>query len=248
MGLCSSGPRRSVVILMPTPSRNTPPPPRFTSSDHPPRSSSRVRLVSESAQRHEDFQGASGSAVHFRPVRLDSAAIPGNLACVFRCEGAVIGPVSLIDLSAAGFAALAPPGVFIPPGSVLERFELLVSDQRVWSGEAFVVHGSENRIGGRFTSGVLDLQQLRLNVTLEGRLSVLREQRARLPAEWRAAVADLRQLLEDVRFELEEVERAEEDDPLRRAEEEVKQFAGLRDRWGTVFYEAASHLHQMSKL
>ncbi len=131
--------------------------------------------------------------------------MPADLACRFRCEGAVVGPLSLFDLSAAGFAATLPPALHVPPGSVLEAFELLVSEQPIWTGEAFVVHGSEGRIGGRFTSGLVDLQQLRLGATLEGCIALLREQRARLPAEWRAAVADLRQLLEDARYELEEV-------------------------------------------
>jgi extracellular factor (EF) 3-hydroxypalmitic acid methyl ester biosynthesis protein len=173
--------------------------------------------------------------------------MPADLACRFRCEGAVVGPLSLFDLSAAGFAATLPPALHVPPGSVLEAFELLVSEQPIWTGEAFVVHGSEGRIGGRFTSGLVDLQQLRLGATLEGCIALLREQRARLPAEWRAAVADLRQLLEDARYELEEVERAEEDDALRPAEAEAKRFAGLRERWGSEFYEAASQLHEMSK-
>jgi hypothetical protein len=185
--------------------------------------------------------------VHFRPARLNAAEIPADLACRFRCDGASVGPLSLIDLSATGFAATTPQGLSIPPGGVLEAFELVVSDQVVWCGEALVVHGTEDRIGGRFTSGVLDLKHLRLEATVEGRLTLLREQRAHLPAEWRAAVADVRQLLEDARFELEEMERAEEDDPLRRAEAEATLFAGLRERWGSEYYEAIAQLHAMSK-
>jgi extracellular factor (EF) 3-hydroxypalmitic acid methyl ester biosynthesis protein len=207
-----------------------------------------VRVPSNPPQRHEDFSGASGSAVHFRPARLTAAAMPAGLVCRFRCEGAA-GAVSLslIDLSATGFAAAVPVGLYVPPGSVLEAFELLVADQVVWSGEAFVVHATEDRIGGRFTSGVLDPQQLRVGATLEGRLALLREQRERLPAEWRAAVADLRQLLEDVKFELDETERADEDDPLRRREEEARLFEGLRARWGAAYFSALDQLHVLSK-
>jgi hypothetical protein len=185
--------------------------------------------------------------VHFRPVRLNAAAIPANLTCRFRCEGAPLGPFSLIDLSAAGFAATTPPGVYLPPGSVLETFELCLSDQPIWSAEAYVVHGSDGRVGGRFTSGVLDLKQLHLGATFEGRLGLLREQRALLPAEWRAAVADLQQLLEDAKFELEEIERVEDADPLHRPQEEAQLFEGLRASWGTAYYKALHQLHAMSK-
>jgi ubiquinone/menaquinone biosynthesis C-methylase UbiE/pimeloyl-ACP methyl ester carboxylesterase len=92
-----------------------------------------------------------------------------NVACHFCCDGAELGPLSLIDLSASGFAATVPPELDIPQGSILETFELLVSDQVVWSGEAVVAYSTEDRIGGRFTSELLDLEQLRLGATLEGR-------------------------------------------------------------------------------
>jgi extracellular factor (EF) 3-hydroxypalmitic acid methyl ester biosynthesis protein len=124
---------------------------------------------------------------------------------------------------------------------------LLVGDRPIWTGEATAVRGSADRVGGRFTSGVLDLRRLHLGATLDGRLALLREQRAELPAEWRAAVADLRQLLEDARQEMYELERAETHDPLRRSDEEAELFAGLRARWGSAFYEATSALHAMSK-
>jgi hypothetical protein len=65
--------------------------------------------------------------------------------------------------------------------------------------------------------------------------------------EWRAAVADVRQMLEDVKFEVEEIERAETFDPLRRAEEEAELFSGLRLRWGNEYYAALSGLHELSK-
>jgi hypothetical protein len=158
-----------------------------------------------------------------------------------------MGPLPLIDLSATGFAATPPPGLLIQPGSILEGFELLVGDTAVWSGEAFVVHGSEGRVGGRFTSGVLDLRHFHLGSTVERRLAVLREQKELLPPAWRAAIADLRQLLEDARFELEESERAETHDPLRRHEEEEQLFEGLRARWGAAFLDALGDLHTMSK-
>jgi hypothetical protein len=129
---------------------------------------------------------------------------------------------------------------------VLESFELLLGVRTIWTGEAVVVHDGAERLGGRFTSGLVDLHGLRVGATLEGRLSIHREQRESLPAEWRGAVADLRLLLEEVRFELEEIERAETHDLMRRGDEEAQLFDALRVRWGSTFYEAVAKLHEMS--
>jgi len=129
---------------------------------------------------------------------------------------------------------------------VLESFELLLDGRTIWTGEAVVVHDGAERLGGRFTSSLLELRGLRIGATLEGRLAIHREQRESLPAEWRAAVADLRQLLEEVRFELEDIERAETHDPLRRGDEESQLFDALRGRWGSAFYETVVQLHLMS--
>jgi len=157
-----------------------------------------------------------------------------------------VGPLQVLDLSAAGFAAASPEQVSLPPGSVLESFELLLGERTIWSGDAVVVHLSGERIGGRFTSGVLDLQHLRVGATLEGRMSLLREQSGQLPAEWRATVGDLRQLLEDARNEVEEFERAEMGDPLQRLDDEGRLFEGLLSNWGKDYYAAIARLHAMS--
>lgn len=246
--MASSPPARSTTLLPPRPTSHFAP--RPTSSSPPRRDSAPTsdrRPISSFPPRHEDFTGGSGAAVQFRPTRLNAADLPADLACRFRYEGAFVGPLPVLDLSAVGFAAGAPSQLVIAPGGTLEGFELLVGDHPIWSGEATVVRGGADRVGGRFTSSLLDLRRLHLGATLDGRLSLLREQSARLPAAWRAAVADLRQLLEDARFAMQELERAETHDPLRRNDEEAELFEGLRARWGSAFYEATSHLHEMSK-
>ena len=172
--------------------------------------------------------------------------MPADLACRFRLDGAFVGPLPVLDLSTVGFAATAPAQLALAPGSVLESFQLLIGERPIWTGEAVVVHGSAERIGARFTSGVLDLRHLRLGATMDQRLAIHAERRERLPPEWRAAVGDLRLLLEDVRLELEQLDRAETDDPLRRGDEEAKLFERMRASWGASFYAAAAELHRMS--
>ncbi len=154
----------------------------------------------------------------------------------------------MLDLSTTGFAAALMSDVLVlAPGSELESFELILGDRVIWSGGAAVVHGGAGRLGARFTTGLLDLRRLQLEATLESRMAVLDEQRDALPTEWRAAVADLRNLLEGVRAELEEIEWAEERDPMNRGEEESALFARFLARWGTAFYAAVANLHEMSR-
>jgi extracellular factor (EF) 3-hydroxypalmitic acid methyl ester biosynthesis protein len=221
------------------------PPPRPASRPHA--STSRLKSSPPASTRHHELQGATDASVQFRPVRITAADLSRDLACRFRCDGASIGPIPVLDLSSTGFAASAAPQLAIAPGSVLESFELWLDGRAIWTGEAVVVHGGAERLGGRFTSGLLDLHGLRVGATLEGRLAIHREQRASLPAEWRAAVADLRLLLEEVRAELEDIERAETHDPLRRGQEEARLFDALRAGWGSSFYEAIGRLHEMSE-
>jgi extracellular factor (EF) 3-hydroxypalmitic acid methyl ester biosynthesis protein len=185
--------------------------------------------------------------VRFRPARLSAADVAAGLSCRFSCDGVAVGPLPILDLSTNGFGAAAPASPVLAPGSALESFELLADGQPIWSGEAVVVRGSGEHIGGRFTSGILDLQHFRLGATLDSRMALLREQRDVLPAPWRAAVADLRQLIEDVRFEMEGLEQAETHDPLRVGDEETELFTQVRARWGGAFYSALSELYAMSK-
>lgn len=238
----SSRPPRSSPLPRPAspPPRSAPPP--SWSREHP---SSPPR--SWPPRAHEDLQGAAGVAVTFRPARLNAAEVPADLVCRFQCEGTAVGPLQVIDLSTAGFSAVSPDEAALSPGSVLESLELVLGDRPVWVGDAVVVHGSAERFGARFTSGLLDIHHLRLGATLEGRLAIRREQAERLPAAWRAAVADLRHLLEDARAEVEEFERVSADDPLRRRDEEAQLFNTLSERWGHSYYEAVTRLHEMSK-
>lgn len=227
----------------------TPIPLRRVPASYPPPLAPRPRPPSVPPPRHEDLPGGSGAALSFRPARINACEIPTDLSCRFRSDGLLIGPLRIIDLSTVGFAAstASSSSLELDPGSALESFELLLKGRVIWSGEAVVVHGSEARVGGRFTSGVVDLESLRLGATLEGGLAARREQRRHLPPAWRAAVGDLRQLLEDARGEVERIERAEIHDPLRRREEEERLFQALRDCWGKAYYQALCELHEMSK-
>jgi extracellular factor (EF) 3-hydroxypalmitic acid methyl ester biosynthesis protein len=177
---------------------------------------------------------------------LTPSELPLDLTCRFVSDGAAFGPLAVLDVASAG-VAIAAPDVSLPPGSELGEFEIRLGDHPIWSGAASVVHETTSRLGVRFQSGVLDLGVLRVHATVQQRLDALREQRRVLPAAWRAAVSDVRQLLEDAKFEVEDLERADAEDPLRREEEEAQLFASLREHWGAEFYGSLAALHELSK-
>jgi extracellular factor (EF) 3-hydroxypalmitic acid methyl ester biosynthesis protein len=184
--------------------------------------------------------------VRFRPARVAAGDLAAAAACRFRCDGAALGPLRLLNLSAGGFAASAPDGPGLPLGTLLGDVEILLGDRVVWSGAARVVRDEPGCVGARFESAPLDLGRMRLEATVQARLDVWRAQRDRLPSEWRAAVSDVQRLLEDARQEVEAFERCGYDEPLHRVEREAELFDGLRARWGQAFYEALASLHEQS--
>jgi SAM-dependent methyltransferase len=183
----------------------------------------------------------------FRPARVSATELAAEIECTFRVDGEPVGPLAVGDLSTVGFSATPPADLTLTPGTILESFELRLRGQALWSGDAAVVHVSRERFGARFTSAPLDMERLRLGATIDGRLALRRAQRERLPEAWRAAVADLRQLLYDARLEVEAFESHESRDPLRRRDEEAELFEALRARWGAAYGEAVLSLYETSR-
>jgi extracellular factor (EF) 3-hydroxypalmitic acid methyl ester biosynthesis protein len=195
---------------------------------------------------HGTLRGGSGSGVRFRPPRLSGADLPAGLLCLFRSDGVELGPWPVLDLGEVGFALAASQDHGLTPGSTLDGVQLALGERTIWLGAATVVYVTPGRLGARFAGALLDVRQLRLEATLEARMGVLREQRELLPAPWRAAVGDLRRLLEDVKLEVQQVELTEHYDPLRRGEEEDELFERLRARWGPTYYSALVDLGRQS--
>ena len=209
-----SSPQHAPLPSFLHPARFLPPPhgsplrhPRRTRRRHPADAPSR-----RCHRPHEDFTARTAP-----PFASDPRAWPRptcrRTSCAFPLDGVFVGPLTVLDLSTVGFAAEPRPHLALAPGSVLESFQLLIGDRPIWTGDAVLVHGSAERIGARFTSGMVDLRHLCLGATMDQRLASQVEQRGRLPADWRAAVGDMRLLLEDVRLEMDEVERRETNDP-----------------------------------
>lgn len=204
---------------------------------------------------HVGLSGGTGSALRFRPERVNASDLGDAVSCEYTFEGQRVGPVSVLDLSPAGIGIGGLPSPLPSPGSELTDLQIRIDGQAVWSGEAVVMHVVDSppaRLGARFTSGLLDLRQLRTTHTLATRglergLKQLQSQRERLPASWRAAVGDMRLRLEHLKDQLDQLERTVERDPLRRAEQERALFETLLRRWGTSFYAECANLSAASK-
>jgi extracellular factor (EF) 3-hydroxypalmitic acid methyl ester biosynthesis protein len=165
-----------------------------------------------------------------------------------------VGPISVIDISPTGIA-LEPRGeIILAPGSQISALEISFRGAVIWKGPAQVIYhveGPPTRVGLRFTSRLLDLQLLKLEDQLVGsRLGkLLRQQEdfSLLPPEWRSLVTQVRHLFESAREVLSEAEDRLSEDPEVRTREERGLFERIFEKWGPMFHEQVSLLHEKSK-
>ncbi len=203
---------------------------------------------------HPDLLGGS-EALRYRPRRLDSEDLGAGLTCQFLFDDSPLGPFAVLDLSPTGLAIAPGTDFVLAPGSAVSDLEVSYGGDRVWKGSAQAVYQVDSpapRTGLRFTSGMFDLQLLRLNESVvETRLALSLEQNAkyeaRLPASWRARVASIRHLLDSARDVVEEAEPQLNEDSLLRANEERAMFHSIFERWGPIFHEQLRSLHRESK-
>jgi len=203
---------------------------------------------------HSNLDG-SHSSLRFRPRRLSVTDLTFDVACDFEVETRSYGPAKVLDLSPTGIA-VDPAGCDpLPPGSQVSSLRLLHRKKIIWQGEAqavYQVNGPSARIGLRFTSGLFDLQLLRLNDSFVGnRLGSILEQNTRfiraLPDSWRARVATARRLLVEARDFLEETEARLSESPEARIREENELFKEVFASWGPHYLEVLAELHSASK-
>ena len=165
------------------------------------------------------------------------------------------GPAKVLDLSPTGVAIDPERCDSFAPGSQIHSLRLFHRERVVWEGEAHAIYqvaGPPARLGIRFTSGLFDLQSLQLNDSFVGnRLGSVLKQSLRfsraLPEAWRARVATVRRLLEDVRDLLQETEERLSDNLEVRLREERELFKETFDSWGPHYHSELTELHAASK-
>ena len=180
----------------------------------------------------------------FRPNRVPTATLSRRLSCYFRSENNSFGPLDVLDASPTGLGVRPEAGVSLPPGTRLEDLLVCYGDVEIFRGSASVVHQigpPHGRLGIRMTSDVLDMDRLQVGDRLAQALSEARQFRHSLPEAWRAAVAEVRQLLEAVRGMMNA-----SDGPLPPAEEIQRAVETVHEEFGPELYSLLSKLHTLS--
>ncbi len=205
---------------------------------------------------HVDLSGAA-SAFRYRPPRLEASGLASALTCELVYEGKTIGPMPVLDVSPTGMGiALDDIGFDGPPGASIDELRLIQHGTVVARERAVVVVnlGSSRRLGLRLTSGLFDLGvlQLRDAASIHHLLENLADQRIEqtlLPASWRAAVADLAQLLQRTRDFFDALDQSldQSHSDAQSDEHEQSLFAELFDSWGPQYHGMLRDLHKQTK-
>jgi extracellular factor (EF) 3-hydroxypalmitic acid methyl ester biosynthesis protein len=177
-----------------------------------------------------------------------------DVHCSFSVDGENFGPLQVVDLSPTGTAVTPNRELVLAPGTQIDQLKLLYRDAAVWEGKATAVYqvdGPHPRVGLRFDSRLFDLHLLRISDSLiEQRLEATLEHHKRatenLPSEWRASVAALRRLLEDLKSILDDAEKGLDRNPDNYLEEQQAIFGRVFEKWGPEFYSQQRRLSQLS--
>ena len=201
---------------------------------------------------HVDLTGAA-NAFRYRPPRLDASGLVSALTCELACGEHTIGPIEVLDVSPTGLGVALDEAPLPLPGTIIDEVRLIQRDVVVAREPAVVVNvttGEITRLGLRLTSGLFDLGALRLRDaasigSLLGSLEAQAKERQLLPSAWRAAVADLAQLLKRTRDFFDHLERTlPERQP---SEHEQALFDELFETWGSEYYGMLRDLHEQTQ-
>lgn len=216
---------------------------------------SQAKLLPENlGASHPDLIGGTES-LRFRQRRMTSEDLRFDLSCRFNLDGETVGPLSIVDISPTGVALEPNTRVDLPPGRLVDDLTIEYNTSTVWEGQAkavYFVEGPPARAALQFTSSLFDLQLLNLSDNVIETLlaaQIERDQRCAdtLPADWRAAVARVRQMLLSARDVLHEAEGFLSTDPDARAREERALVERVFERWKGPFHEQLTELHGQSR-
>ncbi len=206
--------------------------------------------------RHSELQGGH-EAYRYRPKRLDSGSLCFPPICRFRYNGRNLTAREVIDVSPTGVGIVPDEEVYLETGAELEEVEISHCNHRVWHGRARIVNrGNERhpRLGLHFLGGRLNLKHLHFRDQLvEDRLSrSLREVHdfcGELPADWRAGISTLRQILGAAKEVMDDMEQREDGSEWRQDSERKRALCTMVfDKWWPTFRDQVLRMDQLSSL
>lgn len=226
-------------------------PPVFPSDSSQPPPPSR----SEASAVHSDLQGAVARH-RYRPERIHSESLNLPVTCSFVVDGETyVRTARVLDLSQTGFALRVDSESFqAAQGSILSSLSLKHGETVFFSGIGRIVYQTaepNSRIGIRALSGLLDLRHLGLRDAmakdgLDKRLRSVQLQFERLGPAWRAAVADLANLLLTARNFLQDLETTKTDGNAPEASVKDEILRDLARDWSPLHLEKITELTSLS--
>ena len=168
-----------------------------------------VRLVSDverevGAPRHRTHHQTdvnlvvATQAFRRRPLRIAAEDLAAPLRCALVHEGKVLDECAVIDVSSGGIGIRLGPRTELALGTSLDEVRLEQGEAIVAHGPAEVVNvldGPTRRAGLRLGARGVDLRNLRLRDGAPVDPGGVHDEAAALPTDWRAAVAELGQVL-----------------------------------------------------
>ncbi|MCX4242594.1 hypothetical protein OEB96_18335 [Paraliomyxa miuraensis] len=207
--------------------------------------------VGHRGAEHVGLRGASKTFL-YRPSRLEAKDLGSPLTCVLVHAAHTTEPMTVLDISPTGLGIELDDATALTPGTLIDEVRLIQDDATVASERAIVVNlleGPPRRLGLRLISGLLDLRMLQLRdmastSALETVLETQRTERELLPPQWRAAVADLAQLLKRTADFFDQIEAAIPGTQATNYERNL--FEELFPTWGAEYHSMLRELHALT--
>jgi extracellular factor (EF) 3-hydroxypalmitic acid methyl ester biosynthesis protein len=191
---------------------------------------------------HADLEGAR---FHFRyrPERLQVSSLEYVSTCSFRFGGREYRNLHVVDVSTTGLGLLSKEPLAIEQDSEVEDLRFEHRGRLVWQGRARVIYpqdGKRLRFGLRFIGRPLDIAELRfrddfVEQRLGHALERLEDYEAKLPADWRAKVMHLQQLLLEAKQILDAQEEADRTGSWKLPSRSWRLVEALYERWEPEF-------------
>ncbi|HKP63316.1 MAG TPA: hypothetical protein VJV78_41555 [Polyangiales bacterium] len=188
---------------------------------------------------HPDLMAAG---FRYRAPRIPATELRETLTCTLCVNGEILGPNAVVNVSATGIALQSAQPFDV--GYLVQRVELRYGDRVVFSAPAIITQHA-SALGLRFHNAWFDVQALLREdgwrTAVRHLVSTLEQETAQLPATWRAAVADLRHLLDEARRML------DDNAGLLDAQQEAVLFEHAFAVWGPRWLAGIAELHEVSR-
>jgi len=182
-----------------------------------------------------------------RPLRIAVEELAPPVQCTLMKGGTSLGDARVLDVSATEVGVALPLEVGLWPGMRLDQVQLQQGSVLVSEGAGEITElqpGPERRVGVRFSGGLIHLGALRLRDGSPLDPGGATHRTRDLPANWRAAVAELGQILRWSGFFVENATRPTHGAVTHAQEQAI--FTDLFAQWGPRCLGSLARLYDLS--